>query len=274
MGAVFIIGIILLIVGIVCFFFYRSSLDKLRNILATETAKIKDIIEEHKVISSDKVIGTGSFEKKVEVKGDIECDSPLISEIGKKECVYYRSEVRRKWEEIEHYTDSEGKRDTRTVTGEDTVSSQTESREFFVNDGTGKIKVSPDGAEIDLIQVIDRFEPASGARMSGSYLQFGDFRLNIGGFNFGEARKTLGYHISEKIFPFGRRVYILGSANDSTGELRISRTINKGDKFIITTKSEEELISQTKQSANILRIAAIIGIILGIILFIIGLFVK
>ena len=123
--------------------------------------------------------------------------------------------------------------------------------------------------------MIDSFEPASGATMSGSYLKFGNFSLNIGGFNFGgDARRTLGYHIKESIFPLGRRVYILGIANDSTGELRVSRAINKGDKFIITTKSEEELIAQTKKSANILKIVALIGVPVGILCFIIGLFIK
>ena len=268
-----IVGIIIIIVSIVCAFFYRSARDKARNITATETSKIQDIIEESK--SMVKELG-GNYNKKVEVKGTVECDSPLTSEVGKKECVYYRTVVERKWEGREHYTDSEGHSKERSVTGSDTVSSQTQSREFYVNDGTGKIRISPDGSDIDLISVVDKFEPATSMHSSGSYLEFGGFRVNIdsglGGHH--HDRKTTGYHIKEEIFPLDRRVYILGIANTSTGELRISKAVDKGDKFIISTKSEEELVSDAKKSANILKIVSLACLGIGIALTIVGLFVK
>ncbi|MHC4731985.1 MAG: GIDE domain-containing protein, partial [Planctomycetota bacterium] len=83
-----------------------------------------------------------------EVKGRAHRDEPFTSYLAQTHCVYYRYEVKERWETTETYTDSEGRSQTRTSSGWKTVSSHEERQPFQLIDSTGSLRVLPHRAEI------------------------------------------------------------------------------------------------------------------------------
>ena len=195
-----VIGIICLGVAIGCFFGYKSTQAKVGEILLTQTSTVAQLEDSAKGVSE--TLGTGNFNEYAELKGNGEYPDTLTSEIGKKECVYYKSVVEREWEEEEWVTNSEGKRERQHRKGSDTMSSNEQSIPFYLNDGTGRIRIEPKGAALDLEQSVDRFEPHSSG--GGSRISFGGFSIDISG-HHDSNRKTLGYRFKEaavtKIYP-------------------------------------------------------------------------
>lgn len=61
---------------------------------------------------------------------------------------------------------------------------------------------------------------------------------------------TTGYRYSESVIPVGRRVFVLGAVSDSSGMALISKPSNSKYKYIISTKSEEQVAKEARGSAN------------------------
>ncbi len=61
---------------------------------------------------------------------------------------------------------------------------------------------------------------------------------------------TTGYRYSESVIPVGRRVFVLGAVSDSSGMVLISKPTNSKYKYIISTKSEEQVAREARGSAN------------------------
>ncbi len=270
----FILGIILIVVGGISLVIYFNSKKRLEEITTAEASTTASLQAVCQGVAEE--IGKGSFEQKTGVKGVVECDQPLDSELAKEPCVHYRMRVERKWEEDyeEEYTevDEEGKeiRKTRQATrkNSDIVANNSRSVKFSVRDETGTILVNPEGAEIEVERVVDRFEPQTS--FSGGAISFGGFSLSLGGGADTGRRRTLGYHFSEEILPLKRQVYILGEASDRAGALMIQKPREKG-KFIISMKSEEELAASAKSGMTWSLYISIACFILGFILIVVGL---
>ncbi len=177
---------------------------------------------------------TGGFKQQVEVKGMIACDSPLTGELSKQPCVYYDMKVEERYEETYWDKDANGNQVRKTRTGKTTVSSNTQKVAFQIKDDTGKITINPNGAEIDAIKVVDKYEPHNANQTT---ISFGEFQLNLSG-EGGDDRKILGYEYTESILPLDRKAYVIGLASDTSGELAIQQPTEKGKPFIITLKSE------------------------------------
>ncbi|MCL5046058.1 MAG: E3 ubiquitin ligase family protein, partial [Actinobacteria bacterium] len=210
----------------------------------------------------------GSFKQTTEVKGIVKCDSPLHSEIAREPCVYYSMTVTREYEESYWETNSQTKQQVRrTRRGSETVSNNSQRIPFYVEDATGSTRVNPEGAEIGPIQVVDKFESST-----GGVITLGGFSIDVGslvGQMLSDAR-TLGYRFRESILPLGRQIYILGEAADSSGTLQIQKPSGKG-KFIISLKSEEELIKSTKSAIQWLLVGSIVSGVAGVGLSLAGL---
>jgi hypothetical protein len=265
-----IIGIVLFIVGAFLVYNSFSQKKRLEAISSVETSTAASLQEIWQGVATE--IGKGSFEQAAEVKGVIECDQPIESEIAKQRCVYYSMAVTRKWEEEYYERNSQtGKDERKTRQGSDTVASNTRSVPFKVRDETGTILVNPKDAKIDGERVVDRFEPQTA--ISGGTISFGKFSFSLGGIGTGGGRQTLGYNFSETILPLNRRIFVLGAASDSSGELMIQKPRDKKDQFLISLKSEEELLTSSKSGMKWSLIGAIACFIVGII-FVVLQFVK
>jgi hypothetical protein len=95
----------------------------------------------------------GVFIGLVELKGTAEAETPLRSYLAGQRCVHYGYSVEERWSRTvtEHYTDKDGKTQTRTrhESGWNTVASGGETMPFYLQDDTGVVLVRPDGARIE-----------------------------------------------------------------------------------------------------------------------------
>ena len=133
----------------------------------------------------------------VEVTGTLRCPKPLWSELTGRPCAYFRSWVERTYE----HEDRDVNDEPRIVERTETLASYADRVPFFVEDDTGRVLVTPDGAEIGSESVYDRYkEGISAGEMT---LAGRTVEMNHG---FG----TLGYRIRETILPIGGPVYVLG----------------------------------------------------------------
>jgi E3 Ubiquitin ligase len=258
-------GAIFIVVGVVLFFLQKYQREKLHSIRLANAMQAADI---HKLAQTvQQEIGSGSWKDYVKLSGSIECAHPLTSELKQVPCVYYSMQVTREYEETVTRTDSEGRQTRETERGSEQVSSNSQSTPFLLNDGTSTIRVNPTGANIETVSVLDEFrsEPRDGL------LSFGNFSLALGNMGLHGGRRTLGYRYRESILPLDRRVFILAAVGDTTGEIALQKPTESGRKFLISLKSEEQVMGDAAKSAQILLFVMIACWVIGPILVIAGL---
>jgi hypothetical protein len=257
-----IFGIILILVGVGLFYAYKKALDKVYQIKATDTTTAKALTEMCEEIATE--LGSGSFNEVCELKGVIkETTEPLVSELKKIPCAHYDMTVSREYEETVTTRDSQGNQRTELKKSSQTVAHNNRTVGFILEDATGRIRVNPNGAKMDLETVCDEFKPAEGEN-----LHFGDWFFKVGAAKQGS--RTLGYHYVETVLPLGRQVYVLGEARDDEGGLTVKKPSAKDKQFIISMKSEAELVQSASKSANIYKYIAFGAGIVGLLLIIIG----
>ncbi|MBP7264554.1 MAG: E3 ubiquitin ligase family protein [Spirochaetia bacterium] len=228
---------------ILFFFLGRGQGRKAYDIAVTETSDAAELESLSREVAAE--LGAGSFASAAEVKGVVESPSPLQSEYARLPCVWYRSSITREYETTEWERDSDGHRRSVTKRHTETVSSVERSMPFLVRDQSGTVEVDPEGAKLEGEKVMDRFEGSLPPEFGGP---------GPGGFG------TLGYRIREEALTIGRRVYVLGEARDEGGRLLIQKPSGKGGRFLITTKSEEELLRSAKRGQGaLMAVAALCG---------------
>ncbi len=243
-----------------CTWKFFSLKEKIYQMKATETVPIQSLIESAGEIAAE--IGPGGFNQLCEIKGRLLSDAPLQGELSQQPCAYYETTVTRRWEEDYEEYDQQLKRSVRrTRTGADVVSSNKRAAPCVVDDGTGRLELRLDGADLDLVQSFSRFEP--GERPTGLGLQIAGFSVNIAGPRAG--RRTLGYEYVERLLPLNAQVYVLGEVRDSEGPLAMRKPDDPKKKFFVTTKSEEELLRDAASSQKMFLIAAIVCALLTLL---------
>jgi len=259
-------GIILIVLGVVLFFVRRSQQARLLDIRFVQTTTAKDLMELAKSVQEG-VGRAGGFRQQVELKGVIQSETELLSEIAKLPCVYYRAEITREYEEVYSETNPETKQvERKTRRSSEVISSNSRMANFYLQDSTGKVLVNPKGADLGKETVVDRFE-ANRSGGSGS-IDFGNFHFSLSGISGGGG--TLGYRFHEEILPVGRSVYVLGEASDNSGQLIVQKPAEKG-RYIISLKSEEELVKSASSSVQWTLYGAILCGVAGVVLVVIGL---
>jgi hypothetical protein len=98
----------------------------------------------------------GVFIGFVELYGQLRCDAPLISFLAETPCAYFHYAVYEHWEKTETYTDSDGKTKTRRSSGWSQVDARTVMTPFELEDETGRIRVMPQGAEIEAPEIFSQ----------------------------------------------------------------------------------------------------------------------
>jgi hypothetical protein len=245
-----IIGIILIAVGGGLYYMRGKSLDKAMDIKYYETSTIADVVRTYNEIKD--TVGVGSYNGTiVELKGTGHSDQPLLGEHSRRPCLYYESSVTREYETTEQERDSQGNYRTVTKRHTETVSSNKQGIPFHLNDGSGStILIDIEGAKKDLVQSFDQFERELPAGFS---------------FSFSVANsKTIGYRYKEKMIPNDAKLYVLGEISDRRGELSIVKPQDKNKNFIISTKSEEEIVKSTESAAQWQMIGAIASAVIGV----------
>jgi hypothetical protein len=225
-----IVGGILIVIGIILFFVQKNYSTKLQSIRLAIPSTVADLQSIASSVAGE--IGSGNLREYVKVNGIVRSQNPLISELKEEACVHYSMRVVREYEEQHSTRDSEGKSRTETRRGSETISSNSQSISFTLEDSSGNLIVNPDGGDIDTVQVLNEFRQEG----SGGLLAFGLFSLavsaGIGG------RRTLGYRYTESILPCDREVLVIGTAADDNGKLTLRKPIKSDQKFIISLKNE------------------------------------
>lgn len=253
-----IIGIVLILAGGGLFYMRQKSLDRAMDIKYYETSKVVDVVSTYNDFKD--TVGVGNYNGTiVELSGMGISDNPLQAEHSGRPALYYEATVEREYEVTEQERDNEGNYRTVTKRRSEQVSSNTEYVIFELNDGSGaNVKVDMKGSKKHLLSSVDRFQAEA---PSGFSLSFG----NTGS-------KTIGYRYKERLIPNNTRLYILGEVNDRRGELMVTKPNEKGKQFIVSTKSEDELIRSSESSAKWQQIGAIASIVIGIIVIIASFF--
>lgn len=252
--ALLIIGLLLLAVGGLLLYLRSRAQGRLLEIGFTQTSTTQEIQELQQQIVAE--LGIGGFSQIVELKGKLHCAAPLLAELSGQQCAYYTMSVEERYEETYQEQDNEGRTRTATRSGSNVVANNTQSAFFELHDATGAITVNPTGAEIHPRQVVSRFEPFTG----GPTITVGGFTLQVGA-GFG-GRRILGYQYTESILPLDSQLYLLGEATDTSGQLTVQKPREKKP-FIISLKTEEELVRGAQGSIRWYLYGAIAALIIG-----------
>lgn len=262
-----IFGVILLIIGIILFFVQKNYSAKLRSIQSANPTTIAELQKVASEIASE--IGGGNLREYVKVRGVIRSDRPLLSELRQEPCVHYTMRVVREYEEKTQTRDSDGKTKTETRRSSETISSNSRSIPFLLEDRSGQVLVNPDGGNIDTEQILNEFRNGESNSIS-----FGGFTMSFGnGFSLGD-RRTIGYRYTESILPCDREVLVIGTAADDGGTVTLRKPVQSDKKFIISLKSEEALAKSTANAVKGLFYGMVGCLASGSILLILGLILK
>jgi E3 ubiquitin ligase len=228
----------------VLLYFRRKTLGKTEAMRRIETSTAKDV----------KGMAPGT---PVEVKGTLRCESPLESEMAAKACAYYLSQVIREYQETER--DADGDLETRRRS--EVVASNERFAPFAVENGSGVIGVRGEGAEVDALEVMNRFERDAGA--AGS--------VTLGGLtvNLGERERTIGYRHVESILPVDAPVYVLGAVQED-GKIGAPPPGGEERRFLISHRSEEQLEKKFRRDALLLTLIALGLFVFGAIFIAVG----
>src|ERR687897_304433 len=193
----------------------------------------------------------------VEVKGMLRCEEPLTSEMAEKSCAYYLSQVVRVYE----VTDRDSDGDSSTSRRSEVVASNERFAPFVVEDESGAVGVRGEGAEVDALEVMNRFERETG----------GDGTIPLGGVtvNLGGGARTLGYRYEEKILPLDSPVYVLGAAQED-GQVGAPSEEEAGERFLMSYRSEEQLEKKYKRDALWQGLIAVGLFLFGLIFLAVG----
>lgn len=202
---------------------------------------------------ADEGLGDG-FRDMVETHGKAETDGELKTPYSDAPCAYFEATVTREFEKEERVKDKDGNTQTKRTRSSEVVSSRKSPSPLYIADGGVRVGVDMDGASLYLRDGEDRFEPFDSTK---TYTFFGVR------FTAPSGARTLGFRYKERIIPLGHPLYVVGEARVSGGGLRIGKPSEAGKPFIVSTKSEEEVINDIKGSAKGM-------FFLGVVLMVIG----
>ncbi len=249
----YIIGGILIIGGAALSFFApRKIKDRNIEIKFMQTTPIKELIA---ILRDNAAAGLDGYRHYVELKGSADSDNPEKAPFSEKEVAYYNADLFQVYEEKYTYKDDKGTHQ-KMRKKETLMSNQKSSGPVVLKDSqSGEkayIDVSQSGIKLDTLKTLDKFEPESSVK---KYNFFGSFRYS----NMGA--RTLGFRMIEKTIPVGHSLYVLGEAWLEGLKVKMGRPCDGKKPFIVSVRSETDIVQSNNRSA---RIALIIGIVIAI----------
>ncbi len=270
-------GLILVVVGVALYWTATAANDKANYMQATETSNVGDVISLIEEVRADMGgIGSSGYADAHELKGHVACDKPLIGEFSGTPGAIVNTRVEREIETLEEYEDSEGNLLTRWVRSSHTMSSNRQETVFFIDDGTGRMRVDPTSSHLDLIAVVNRFEqPQAVEHAAGS----GQATISISGFSLSvpaqadaHDRRTLGYRFIEEALPIGQSLYVYGEIADTDDDGLVVRkpSDSSGRPYVLSTRGEEALVKAAQDSAAFRKWAGVAMAVGGAALTVVG----
>jgi hypothetical protein len=240
-------AVIFLVAGGVLLYFRSRNKQKSALMSSTETSSAADVSG----------LAPGTL---VEVKGTLRCDEPLTSEMAGERCAYYKATITREYRKPDHDDDDVGS-DRHT----EVLSQNERHAPFVVEDGSGRVAVGAEGAEVDARQVVDRFERNTGSE--GPSITLRGATLNFGG-----GEQTIGYRYTESILPLDTPVYVLGTVQHD-GTVGAPEPGREGQRFVVSHRSEEALGQSLGKTVLWLGVGGAASIAVGLILLVVSIVV-
>ena len=252
-----IIGAILIVAGgLLAFIVSPRIKNKNTEIQFMKTTPIAEIKE---TLKANEAEGLSGYREYVELKGAAASDKPIKTPYSENEVAYYEAEIYQVFEEIENYTDQNGQRQQRINRTENRMSDQKSPGPIVLKDEASGEKAYIELAgrmQLDTLKTLDKFEPMN---MMNQYSFFSSFRYNPAG------TKTLGFRMIERTIPLDHPLYVLGDAYLANAKLMIEKPSDKKKPFIVSVKSENDLIRGNKAGATAALIGGIVVAVLGIV---------
>ena len=261
----FIMPLIFIVFGLVVIFYIRPKSQS--DIMEVKFLKTKKISELREIFSQMEQNGLGDdYREFVELKGKIFSENLINTPFSNKNVAYCESELIEVVKTTERYKDSNGNYQTRTKNQENRISNERSSQDIKIIDESSNtpiyIELNASGCNLDIPKTFDRFESKNNLR---NYNYFNSFPMN----RYGD--ETVGFKMIEKTIDSEQNLYIIGEAYKVGDTIHIGKPMDNKKPFIISTKSEDELVNSSNQNALSLLVSGIISIIVGII-FLIRLF--
>ncbi len=185
-------------------------------------------------------------------------ETSKTAEVAGHECAYYLSQVIHEYNVREYGSDG----DLRTRRRTEVMASNERFAPFGVEDDSGVVGIRGEGAEVDALEVMNRFENNTGKE--GSFA-LGGLTVNLGG-----GASTIGYRYVEGVLPVDAPVYVLGVVRED-GHIGAPADEGGEKRFLISHRSEEQLEKKYKRSALLRGLLAVALFLFGSIFVIIGL---
>lgn len=257
-----IVALLLIGGGLGAIFYLRPKTKN--DVMEMKYMKTKTISELRDMFRQMDENGLGNdYREFVELKGTVVSEDLIDTPFSNRKVVYCESRLAQVTESTERYRDSNGNWQTRVSKQENTISNEKSSQEILMSDTSTKepvvLEINATNCKLDIPETFDRFEPKANL---GRYRYFSSFSWN------GFGAETLGFRMTEETIGANQSLYVIGEAFKVGNQIHIGTPQDNKKPFIITTKSEEEMINSSDQKALFLLIGGIIAIIAGIIVFI------
>lgn len=248
--------------GLVAIFYLRPKMKN--NVTEIKYMRTKTISELRDMFNQMDENGLGNeYREFVELKGTIQSNSLVEAPFSNRKVAYCESKLAQVTEIREQYRDGNGNIQTRVRKNENIISDEKSSQEISIKDNSSNeaviLEINGTGCDLDIPKTFDRFEPKGNLN---NYRYFNTFSWN----RFGA--ETLGFKMTEETIDENQNLYVIGEAFKVGDTLHIGKPQDSKKPFIVTTKSEEDLVNSSNKNANFALIGGIIAIVIGIIMLI------
>lgn len=252
--------ILLIVGGLIAIFYLRPKTQN--NVMEIKFLQTKTIAELKDMFSQMDTNGLGNeYREFVELKGTVVSDNLVETPFSNKKVSYYESNLYQVTQTKDQYRDSNGNLRTRITKHENNISNEKSSQDISMLDSSSSdsvvIDINGAGCKLDIPKTFDRFEAKGNL---GNYRYFNSFSFG----RFGA--ETLGFKMTEETISANQNLYVIGEAYRAGDKIHIGKPQDDKKPFIVTTKTEEDLINTSKQHALFLLIGGIVSIAIGVVM--------
>lgn len=248
-----IVGIILIAVGVGLFFYKKKVEDKLLDVKYYDKTDIKSALDTCTSISQE--LGSGHYSQMVKVSAKTQIQEPFIGEFSDDKCVYFEASAEHQFEKLVESKDSEGKTQRRWVSGSSTIGSTKEGGIFTLNDGSAEIEIDIEGSDLTMNNAVNDFKSTTRP-----------VRFSFGAYNpeSSSRKRSQGYREIERNIPLGQELFVVGELHDRNGAPAISLPAEKKDPFIVSIHSEEKVIGGLESKIKMVFYGSIASVVIGV----------
>lgn len=252
-------GLILIAAGIAGIVYFRPKFKN--DIMEIQYMETSTIDELETMFAQMDESGLGSdYRQYVELKGPAFVNQPVTTPFSNQSVAYCESRLQQVTEEKERYRDSKGNYHDRINKREHTISNEKSGEAIYLRDSASGTQIlldlSASGCKLDIPTTYDRFEPKNNLHNHRFFHSFS--------YNSNDA-STLGFRMNEKTIKVNQMLYVIGEAFKTGDQIMIGRPMDSKKPFIISTKSEDDLVNHGKRNAQIALLGGIAAIVAGIV---------